>query len=283
MEQGWHLHVGGVRLIASLARRRALVENAGREQESFAQRLGKENEILDVNAVDFSYKPGTPVLMNVGFQIGSNEIVALVGPNGSGKSTLIKLVVDLLHLREGSIRLGGDESSSRNAKMRSMYLASNDYVPEFLTGFEYLRFISSLYGEKLHRDAATAMFSRYQMAGRQDDLIEDYSHGMRKKLQIIAALLLKRDLTIIDETLNGVDLDAIYTFEKDIALLAQEGRSVVLCSHDFAMLQRVSHRLLFLAHGFLVNDSTMTEVLEEEGSIDSVVREYLVEAADEVT
>ena len=99
--------------------------------------------------------------------------------------------------------------------------------------------------------------------------------------QLIAALLLKRDLTIIDETLNGIDLDAIYTFEIDVLSLAQEGRSVILCSHDFAMLQRVSHRLLFIAHGFLVDDAQMTQVIEEIGSIDSLVREYLMEAADE--
>jgi ABC-2 type transport system ATP-binding protein len=237
--------------------------------------------VLNVDAVSFSYKTGTPVLMNVGFQIAPNEIVALVGPNGSGKSTLIKLVVDLLHLRDGSVRVGGFENSSRGAKMRSMYVASNDYVPEFLTGYEYLRFVSSLYGEKIQRDAAIEIFARYQMAGRQDDLIEDYSHGMRKKLQLITALLLKRELTIIDETLNGIDLDAIYTFEKDVVSLAQDGRSVVLCSHDFPLLQRVAKRLLFLAHGFLVDDVEMTQVTEEMGSIDSLVREYLKGTTDE--
>lgn len=237
--------------------------------------------ILDVNAVNFSYKTGVPVLLGVTFHIKPNEIVALVGPNGSGKSTLIKIVADLLHLRDGSVRIGGHENGTRDAKMRSMYLASNDYMPEFLTGYEYLRFISSLYGEKIDKATTAAMFSRYQMTGRQDELVEDYSHGMRKKLQLIAALTLKRDLTVIDETLNGVDLDAIYAFEKDVVQLAQEGRSVVLCSHDFAMLQRVSHRLLFLANGFLVNDLEMTQVVEEEGSIDALVREYLMEATDE--
>jgi ABC-2 type transport system ATP-binding protein len=238
--------------------------------------------ILSVDSVSFAYKRSFPVLHDVSFEVPENEVVALVGPNGSGKSTLIKLILDLLHLRDGSIRISGQDNGSRESKMRSMYLASNDYLPEFLTGSEYLHFVASLYGEAIDKAEAVKKFARYQMVGREDELIEDYSHGMRKKLQLIAALVLKRELTIIDETLNGIDLDAAYAFESDVQSLARDGRSVIVCSHDFAMLQRVSQRLLFLAHGFIVTDDTMTEVFGEYGSIDALVRDYLREEADEL-
>ncbi len=232
---------------------------------------------LNVQSVNFAYEANTPVLYDIGFQIDPNQIVALVGPNGSGKSTLIKLIADLLHLRQGSILVAGETNGSRAAKMSSLYLASNDYLPDFLTGAEYVGFVASLYSTHVSDAESARLFERYQMTGRERDLIEDYSHGMRKKLQLVTALLLKRDLTVIDETLNGIDLDAAYAFEADVTALATEGRSVLLCSHDFAMLQRVSQRLLFLAHGFLVTDEPMASIIDEDGSIDDLVRSYLME------
>lgn len=110
--------------------------------------------------------------------------------------------------------------------MSTLYVASNDNLPEFLTGEEYLRFVHGLYRERVDLALAGRLFERYQMTGRSSELIEDYSHGMRKKLQLISAFMLRRKLTIIDETLNGIDIDALYTFEEDVSSLASDGRSV---------------------------------------------------------
>lgn len=156
-----------------------------------------------------------------------------------------------------------------------MYLAGNDYVPEFLTGLEYLKFMAGLYGEQLSVDEVSALFARYGMTGRERNLIEDYSHGMRKKVQLVAALLLRRAVTIIDETLNGIDLDAQFAFEEDISLLTQRGGSLLLCSHDFGLLQRTCSRVLFLHHGTLAVDDTLTAVDTEYGSLEQMVRDVL--------
>lgn len=231
--------------------------------------------VLEAHDVTFSYDGARNVLHRVDLRVAPDEIVALIGPNGSGKSTLIKVMADLQRLRHGTVTVAGHRHERREAKSSMMYLASNDYLPEFLTGLEYLKYMHGLYGADVDLGAVESCFERYQMAGRHRDLIEDYSHGMRKKVQLVAALLLQRPVTVIDETLNGVDIDAVYTFEQDLAGLCRQGRGVLLCSHDFRMLEKVAHRVCFLHRGLLVEDLPMPQVLSEHGSLDSLVRDYV--------
>lgn len=231
--------------------------------------------LLTARNVAYSYTSVTQVLYDVSFDVPENSIVGLVGPNGSGKSTLIKVLLDLLKIQNGTVSIDSRQHHEREAKMASIYLASNDYLPEFLSGEEYLRFLHGLYGEPLDSELMKNQFERYGMEGRHKNLVEDYSHGMRKKLQLIAAFTLKRKMTVIDETLNGIDLDALYTFEQDVQDLASDGRAVLLCSHDFPMLENVADKILMLHRGILVVDSPTVEVIEDHGSLSNMVREYL--------
>jgi ABC-2 type transport system ATP-binding protein len=230
---------------------------------------------LSVDNVNYAYHPRTQVLHDVSFKIAGNQVMGLIGPNGSGKSTLIKVILDLLQLQSGRICIGSDSSQSRSAKMSSIYLSSNDYIPEFLTGEEYVRFMHGLYGESMDPAALTSQFARYSMRDRHRDLIEDYSHGMRKKLQLIAAFMLRRKFTVIDETLNGVDIDAINVFERDIRDLAKEGRSVLLCSHDFTMLEHIADELAVLIQGALVVQAPVRQIIQDHGTIADLANEFI--------
>lgn len=230
---------------------------------------------LSVDNLNYSYNSRIQVLHDVSLKIAENQVVGLIGPNGSGKSTLIKVILDLLQLQSGRVCIGSHRSQSRDAKMSSIYLSSNDYLPEFLTGEEYLRFMHGLYGEPLDHAALTMQFTRYSMRDRHRDLIEDYSHGMRKKLQLIAAFMLKRRFTVIDETLNGVDIDAVNVFERDIRDLAKEGRSVLLCSHDFTMLEHIADELAVLIQGALVVQAPVWKVIQDHGTIADLANEFI--------
>lgn len=233
--------------------------------------------LLEAHGITYAYGAGKPALTDVQLHVSSGEIHGLIGPNGSGKSTLMKLMSNLLHSKKGNIQVCGREHQSLAARTSLMYLASNDYLPEFLTGLEYLRFIHSLYREKVAETAVAEYFKRYQMTGRQHDLMEDYSHGMRKKTQLIAALLLRRPLTLIDETLNGIDIDAIYTFERDIRALRNEGCGILLCSHDFTLLERCADRITFLHRGVVLEDDSTEALLERYGTLDAMVRKTVDE------
>lgn len=227
--------------------------------------------LLDVTAVEFAYAKRAPVLRDLSLAIAPGERVGLVGPNGSGKSTLIRLIADLLQLRRGSIRIAGRSHQERASRESLVYVASNDYLPQFLTGREYVDLMHRFYGQEADTARLDDLFARYQMEARQFDLIEDYSHGMRKKVQIISSLLLRRPLTIIDETLNGVDVDALYEFERDAHDLG-ERNALLLCSHDFRLLEAVCDRIVVLCRGELAYDLPLRRVHDEFGSVDDLVK-----------
>lgn len=231
--------------------------------------------LLEVSDVTYSYDGMVNVLLDVSFTVEEGTIVGLVGPNGSGKSTLIKNIFDLVRLQSGSIRIGGHEHARPEAKQLGMYLSSNDYLPEFLTAREYLSMMGQMFDLDIRHDEAIGLFRKFSMAGRYDDLIEDYSHGMRKKTQLVSALVMRRPLTVVDETLNGIDLEALHLAEKEFRRVRDAGRSILLCTHDFTVLERLADRTLLLDLGHVVYDEPTKDLVEEHGSLAAMVFDYL--------
>lgn len=230
--------------------------------------------LLEVADVTFGYSARATALRDISFSLAQGERVGLVGPNGSGKSTLIRLVADLLQVRRGDITIDGRPNHTRASREQLCYIASNDTLPQFLTGREYIELMHRLYRTAPDEATVDDLLERYQMGGRQFDLIEDYSHGMRKKIQLVSALSLSRPLTIIDETLNGVDVDALFEFELDAARVADD-RGLLLCSHDFRLLENVCDRVIVLCRGEIAFDLPTSRVLDDFGSVDALVRRAL--------
>jgi len=230
---------------------------------------------LQVKNVKYSYDGSVNVLDDVSFTIGEGTIVGLIGPNGSGKSTLIKNIFDLLRLQSGSISVDVHEHASAAARSKAMYLASNDYLPEFLSAREYITLLGKLYHLEVDHSKAIDLCRRFSMEGRYDDLIADYSHGMRKKIQLISALLMRRPLTVIDETLNGIDLEALHLSEQEFRRLRDEGLSILLCTHDFALLERLADRIIFLDLGDMVLDDLTDNLTARHGSLATMVFDHL--------
>ncbi|MEG9224958.1 ABC transporter ATP-binding protein [Aeromicrobium sp. Sec7.5] len=228
---------------------------------------------LDVRSLGFAYDAGVRVLHDVSLRVDAGQVVGLVGPNGSGKSTLIRAVFDLLAAQDGQITIDGVAHTTATAKERSLYLPSDDHLPQFLTGREYLDMIGALY--RRGTGDAEGLFARFGMRGRLDDLIEDYSHGMRKKTQFVSALTMRRPLTVVDETLNGIDVESLRLCEKELSRLRADGGAVLLCTHDFALLERLADRVVFLDLGRVVADDTTSALLERHGSLASMVFAHL--------
>lgn len=233
------------------------------------------SNILEVRDLTYRYAGVVEVLHDLTFDVPAGTIVGLVGPNGSGKSTLIKVALDLLALQSGTIRVGGDPHTSPSAKAAVSYAASNDYLPEFLTPREFYQVLGRLYGNLPDHNRAVELFTRYSMVGRYDDLIASFSHGMRKKTQLIAALVFRRRLTVIDETLNGIDLEALHLAEEDLRRLRDEGGAILLCSHDFTVLERLAQRVVFIDRGHLIEDDLTSAIISCHGSLRSLVFGHL--------
>lgn len=138
--------------------------------------------MLSINDVTYSYENNKNVLKSINLELRSGEHVALAGPNGSGKTTLIKIICDLIEIQKGVIRFDGRDHRNKINKNKIVYLSSENELPDFLTGREFIHLLLNLYEVKDDVDKEIRKLSDYySMNLHLDRLIEDYSHGMKKK------------------------------------------------------------------------------------------------------
>ena len=229
--------------------------------------------ILEIKDVSFGYGK-FDVLKNISFYGKRGEILVLAGPNGSGKTTLIKLIFDLLHRERGKIYIKGKDNREIEAKKRIMYLQSDNLLPVFLTGEEYIKLMCKMYEHRFEKSLYLQLVEYYEMRGITDHLMEEYSHGMMKKIQLISAFLIQPDIIIIDETLNGIDIKA-----KEISIILmkkmrKKGKLVLLCTHDLLLAEQIGNRVELINNGNIFAEITLP-FEEEDKSLVSTFKEMI--------
>jgi ABC-2 type transport system ATP-binding protein len=209
---------------------------------------------------------------NVSLNINTGEIFALLGPNGSGKSTTLKMLLGLVQPTAGSISvLGLDVSKDPVTVKRQVgYVPESPDVYEFLTGIEYLDFIADIYSvstaEKGQR--ITEYLKALQLEGREGDMINSYSDGMKKKISLISAFLHKPKLLILDEPLNALDPRSARIVKDYLQSLKAQGVTTILSTHVLEIAEAVCDRIGIMYQGNILALGTMSE-LRERASLPS--------------
>ena len=237
--------------------------------------------VLRVRDAVFAYPGCSPVLKGVSFDVSAGSVLGFVGRNGAGKTTFIKLAFDVLTLKSGSIEICGKPNTFASAKTDALYLSSGDGVAEFLTGSEYILMLARLYGCSVSDSQIASMFESLGMPGAQSRLASSYSHGMRKKCQLAAAFLLNRPLTVVDETLNGIDVDAWFYCAEQFKRMKRDGLSAVLCTHDFTLLTEVADNMCVLSKGRVKQFVSKKQALTERGTLVEWYKHNVGHSADE--
>ncbi len=209
---------------------------------------------------------------NMNLTINTGEIFALLGPNGSGKSTTLKMLLGLLQPTAGSVTvLGLDVQKDPVAVKKQVgYVPESPDVYEFLTGLEYLDFIADIYGistaEKQQR--ITEYLKALQLEGREGDMINSYSDGMKKKISLISAFLHRPKLLILDEPLNALDPRSARIVKDYLQSLKQQGVTTILSTHVLEIAEAVCDRIGIMYQGKILALGNMAE-LRQEASLPS--------------
>ena len=204
---------------------------------------------------------------NINLSINSGEIFALLGPNGSGKSTTLKMLLGLVQPTAGEISvLGLDVKKDPVAVKRQVgYVPESPDVYEFLTGIEYLDFIGDIYGvptaEKQQR--ITEYLKALQLDGREGDMINSYSDGMKKKISLISAFLNKPKLLILDEPLNALDPRSARIVKDFLHELKLQGVTTILSTHVLEIAEALCDRIGIMYQGNILSLGNMTQLREE--------------------
>ena len=204
-------------------------------------------------------------------QVEAGRFYGFLGPNGAGKSTTIKMLTGLLAPSAGTMRiLGEDVGDPRRAlevKRRTGVVPENLALFDNLTAREYLTFVGRMYllppaTVRARCDELLAM-----MELEVDKLTLEFSHGMKKKLALAAALLPNPDLLFLDEPFEGVDAVASRVLRDTLKQCVGRGATVFLTSHILEIVEKLCTDVGIINHGTLVHQGTM-EALRREGSLE---------------
>ncbi len=214
------------------------------------------NEIVAVNNLNLNIKQG--------------EIFGLLGPNGSGKSTTLKMLMGLVEPTEGLVNVLGLDVRKQPVEVKRLvgYVPESPNIYEFLTGIEYLDFIGDIYGmpssEKKQR--ITEYLKALQLEGREGDMINSYSDGMKKKITLISAFLHKPKLLILDEPLNALDPRSARIVKDFLAELKMQGVTTIMSTHVLEIAQALCDNIAIMYQGNLLALGNMQE-LQQKASL----------------
>jgi ABC-2 type transport system ATP-binding protein len=215
---------------------------------------------------DFWGRPKVRALNSLSLDVHPGEVFGLLGPNGSGKTTTMKLLLGLLFPTEGEIKILGRSAADVEKNERIGYLPEESYLYRFLNAEETLDFYGRLFKMpgSTRRQRSDSLIKMVGLDGARRRQLKEYSKGMTRRIGLAQALINDPDLVLLDEPTSG--LDPIGTREmKDLILrLKQQGKTVVMCSHQLADVQDVCDRIAILYAGELKLLGKVDELLTEQ-------------------
>jgi ABC-2 type transport system ATP-binding protein len=196
----------------------------------------------------------------VSLRVGAGEVYALLGANGAGKSTLIRMMTGLAEPDAGGVTVCGEEMRRRPlaAKRRVGYLPEELYFYQRLTGREYLRLVAGLKGSDEARVSEEVEF--FELSAVEGKWVGGYSLGMRKKLGLAAAFTGSPRVLVLDEPLNGLDVEMMRKLRLRLNEERDAGRSFIVSSHVMSFVERVADRACVMSAGRLVAEGSPSEL-----------------------
>lgn len=203
---------------------------------------------------------GEKVAVNIPeFTIHDGDILGVVGNNGAGKTTLFRLMLDLMKADTGTVSINGvNPAESEEWKLSTGAYIDEGFLIDFLTPEEYFEFLGKV--NNMTRDAVECREKDFEqfMSGEilnQKKLIRDFSAGNKQKIGIIAALLNRPRLVILDEPFNFLDPSSQNILKKLLLAYAQEnGATILISSHNLQHTTEISTRIALLEHGVILKD-----------------------------
>lgn len=222
--------------------------------------------VLDRLGKDYGDRPA---LADLSCEVRPFEVVGLLGPNGAGKTTTMKLVLGLLRPTRGSARFGGLDctNDARAVKEQVGYSPDEPAFYDFLTGRETVDFVLNVRGVSLARghEVMMPLVETLDLESALDAPTASYSHGTKKKLALLLALLHEPRLLLLDEPTNGLDPPTAARVRTLLRACAQAGAAVVVSTHLLEMADVVCDRVLVLHRGRLVAEGNPAAVRAQAG------------------
>jgi len=236
-------------------------------------------QALEVSSVTKSFGERRAV-DGVSFAVNQGEILGLLGPNGSGKSTLMKIIVGILKPDAGAIQVLGNDATKDPTGVKRIvgFVPESPRLYEFLSGIEYLDFVADVHGlvPSAKHERISHFLKALDLEGRENELINGYSQGMKQKLAIIAGLLHRPQLLVMDEPLNSLDPRSARIVKDLIHKLRDDGVATIFSTHVLEIADAICDRIVIMDAGRVVEQGSTGELKAKAGTPGSTLEEVFL-------
>ena len=236
-------------------------------------------QALEVSGVTKSFGERRAV-DGVSFAVNQGEILGLLGPNGSGKSTLMKIIVGILKPDAGAIQVLGNDATKDPTGVKRIvgFVPESPRLYEFLSGIEYLDFVADVHGlvPSAKHERISHFLKALDLEGRENELINGYSQGMKQKLAIIAGLLHRPQLLVMDEPLNSLDPRSARIVKDLIHKLRDDGVATIFSTHVLEIADAICDRIVIMDAGRVVEQGSTGELKAKAGTPGSTLEEVFL-------
>lgn len=206
------------------------------------------DNFLELNSIEKEFN-NKKVLSDLNLNVKNGLITIIMGKNGVGKTTLINIILGLLKAENGTITFKkGNLSNTVNIKDKKeiCYIPDTPFFLEYLTGLENLRYIAKIYNRNCSKDVLRKIMINYDLNPNNKTTVNNYSRGMKTKLNLCFIEIIDASFVILDEPTIGLDITSIEFLKKKILSLKKKEKTFLITSHDMEFVRSISDEIYLL-------------------------------------
>jgi ABC-2 type transport system ATP-binding protein len=228
--------------------------------------------MIQIENVTKTYNNSVRAVDGLKLTVNDGEIVGFIGPNGAGKTTTLKMLTGILKPDSGTIHINQYDIQKEplQAKQEIGYIADSPDMFLRLKGIEFMNLISDIYKvpTELRRERIKTFATRFDLVEVLDKPMQSYSHGMRQKMMVAAALVHDPAVWILDEPLTGLDPKSAFELKKMMREHADAGNSVLFSTHVLEVAEKLCDKVIVINHGRSLFYGTLEELTAKYPNMD---------------
>ena len=224
--------------------------------------------MIEIKNFSKIYNNEKKAVNNISLTVNDGEIFAFIGHNGAGKTTTLKSIAGILDFEEGDILINGKSIKKEPiaCKMQMAYVPDNPDLYENMKAIDFINFICDMYevNKKQRKEKIEKYVTLFEMQNNINDEISSFSHGMKQKVALIAALAHNPQVLIMDEPFVGLDPKAVFDMKEIMKEMCKEGKTIFFSTHILEVAEKLCSRVAIIKQGKIVKIGNMEEVKGDE-------------------
>ena len=232
--------------------------------------------MIEIKDISKTYNGEKKALNDISFDINDGEIFGFIGHNGAGKTTMIKSLVGILDFDNGDILINKKsiKEDPIDCKLEMAYVPDNPDLYENMTAIDFINFVCDMYdiSTEIRKENIEKYAKMFEIENNLNDDISSFSHGMKQKIALIAALAHNPKVLVMDEPFVGLDPKAVFDMKNIMKQMAKEGKTIFFSTHILDVAEKLCDRVAIIKNGDIVKIGKMKDI-KKDASLEQVFLE----------